>query len=268
MASLSALCTMSSRKTRLLKTALSLLRLLGVQRIRVRVEFSGRGIPVVVPLEFAEPALLNIEHVFVDCDYFQVEYAVPKPGSSALDAGGFLGFYATAFTQLASRGGAVHVFEPNPLVLPYLAENAEMASTSGALVRVYPRALCAESGQVYLYIGENPAVTSTLREHVEEFTSVVARVPVKCTKLSTVLRYLERVDVVKLDVEGLELELLREASSELKRAGSLVVEVHRDLVDTSEVVELVSRVGFEGVVVYTSSEMPYQAVLYAKRAGD
>jgi len=231
----------------------------------VRVRFAGRSIPLVVPVEYLEPAILNIEHVFVDCDYFQVDYAVPGSGSVILDAGGFLGFYTTASSQLANRSGLVHVFEPNPLVLPYLARNAEMVSTSSARVRVYPRALCTESGQVELYIGDNPAVSSILREHVEVFTSVAWKIPVKCVKLSTVLRYLEHVDIVKLDVEGLELDLLREASSELWRASTLVVEVHRDLVETSEAEEFLLERGFRDIVVYTSSEMPYQVVLYARR---
>lgn len=265
MASLISLCTLKPWKTHLLKHILTIPRVIKLPHLKLKVDFSGWRIPILIPVKYFESALLNIEHVFVNCDYFQVDYAIPAPGYSVLDIGGFLGFYSSATSRLTGKSGVVYVFEPNPLVLSYLARNAEISTTSGARVRVYPRAVCVEGGVVELYVGENPAVSSLLAEHVELFTKINRRVQVKCTRLSSVLRHLRYVDIVKLDVEGLELDLLREASDELNRVRVLVVEVHRDLVETSEVEELLINHGFRDIVVYTSSEMPYQVILYAKR---
>ncbi len=245
------------------RRVLTLLRLLKTPYIKVRIEFNSRKIPVLVPLDHLEPALLNLKHVFIDCDYFQVDYAIPEPSSTVIDCGGFLGFYTIAISQFLGERGTIHVFEPNPHVLPVLARNVEMGVNSRAYI--YPRALCSHSGQVKLYIGENPAVTSTIRDHVEEFTNIRSIISVKCIKLSTALKYIGSISTIKLDVEGAELELLREAGNELRRAESLVVEVHRDLVDTSEVEKLLGDLGFGFFVIYTSSEMPYQVILYAKK---
>jgi len=263
MTSLTLPCTYQPWKLIVTKYALTLLRLLKTPYVKVRVEFNSRKIPVLLPLDHLESALLNLKHIFIDCDYFQVNYSIPKPSSTVIDCGGFLGFYTIAVSQFLGKSGVIHVFEPNPHVLPVLARNIELDVNSRAYI--YPRALCAESGQVKLYIGENPAVTSTIRDHVEEFTSIKSIISVKCVKLSTVLKHIGSIGVIKLDVEGAELELIREAGIELRRAESLVVEVHRDLVDTSEVEKLLTELGFGFFVIYTSSEMPYQVVLYAKK---
>jgi FkbM family methyltransferase len=265
MASLTTLCTLKPWKTRFFKYIFTIPRIIKLPHAKLEIEFAGSRIPFIIPLEYFEYALLNLEHVFVDCDYFQVEYAIPTLGCSVLDVGGFIGFYSSASSRLCGVSGTVYVFEPNPLVVSYLARNAELSASSGAEIRVFPLAICGESGVAELYVGENLAVSSTVRDHVEFFTRVTRRVKVKCTRLSSVLRYLGHVDIVKLDVEGLELELLREARGELNRVRVLVVEVHRDLVETSEVRELLLNSGFRDFVVYTTSEMPYQVILYARR---
>jgi FkbM family methyltransferase len=238
-------------------------RLLKTPYVKIRVKFNGKKIPILLPLDHLESAILNLKHVFIDCDYFQVDYAIPKSNSIIIDCGGFLGYYTIAVSQFLSERGVIHVFEPNPFILPILTRNIEMGVNSK--VYIYPRALCTERGQVKLYIGENPAVTSIIRDHVEEFTSIKSIINVKCIKLSTLLKHIGRVDIIKLDVEGVELELLREASSELRRAESLVIEVHRDLVDTVEIEKLLVNLGFGFFVIYTSNEMPYQVIFYAKK---
>jgi len=263
MVSLISICTEKSWKIRFFREFLTPLRFLRIPRVKLNVKFVNKKIPLVLPLKYIEHALLNLEHVLIDCDYFQVENAIPSLGSSVLDIGGFLGFYTVASSLLAGKNGIVHVFEPNPLVLPYLARNTEIASSIGARVYVYPRALCAERGQTNLYIGENPAVSSTRREHVEAFTTITCSLPVMCVKLSSVLRYFGYIDVVKIDVEGLEVELLREAGCELRRVKNLVIEVHRDLVETSEVEKILLNHGFTHTLIYTPSEIPHQVVLYA-----
>jgi len=197
----------------------------------------------------------------VDCDYYKLGEALPRPGHRVLDVGGFLGFYAAASSTLVSPSGSIYVVEPGKHVIPFLYANIHRNKRSE--VRIYPVAVCPESGFRKLYVGRYPAVSSFFIEHVEKYTDVAGVLEVKCLKLSTLIRYLGFLHTVKLDVEGLEAGILRESTSELSKVNTLVVEVHTDVADLAEVEKAVSYAGFNRILLYTSSEMPHQNILYA-----
>lgn len=230
--------------------------------IKVCTEFAGRKPCFYVPVAYYM-ALDNLEHVLVDCDYFKLEQAVPRSGSVVVDAGAFLGFYSVASSTLAGRSGRVVAVEANPGILGYLKLNLDYNKAYNTLL--IPRALCSHTGFTKLYIGAYPAVSSTIRSHVEEHTRVERAVEVKCLKLSTLLSYLGFTNVLKLDVEGLELELLREASSALHRVKTVVVEVHTDVVEVADIEEELARSGFTKIVLYAVHEAPSQVVAYGFR---
>lgn len=265
MASLTHLCTQDPLKLKFYRGFLPFSHLLRIQRrFIIGVEFNQKKLKFAVPTELLEPALINIEHVLVDCDYFKISRAVPTPGDVVIDAGAFLGFYTVASSLLTGSSGRVVAIEPNPLVLGYLHTNARVNKALSAVV--YPLALCREAGTTRLYIGEYAAVSSTLREHVEEYTSVSRVVEVKCVRLSTLLNYMGHVNIVKLDVEGAELDVLSEAHRELHRVDTVVAELHMDVLGgLHEIERLLETAGFKRMVFYEVKDSSDQLVVYAFR---
>ncbi|MCD6458600.1 MAG: FkbM family methyltransferase, partial [Thermoproteales archaeon] len=75
---------------------------------------------------------------------------------------------------------------------------------------------------------------------------------------------LERVDLLKLDVEGAELEILENSRGILnpKRVKRLIVEVHENIVKPSEVSQILEELGYE-VVEYVAEDLLLQIFVYA-----
>lgn len=248
-------------KLRFYRCLLGILSMINVKLYKIAVKFAGKSLLFLIPTLYGERALHNLEHVF--CDYYQLSSTVPKPGNKVLDVGGFLGFYTVASSILVNPGGVVHSVEPAREVFPLLYENIRINKLSG--VYAYPIAVCPNSGFKRLYIGEYPAVSSLLREHVEYYTRVENVIEVKCVKMSNLLSYIGVLDVLKLDIEGLEVDVLKEALSELRRTYAVVVEVHTDVVDSDEVTQLLGKAGFNKIVAYVPAETASQLIIYATR---
>ncbi len=256
--------TMRLLRNVLLSRLLLLQRLLGAKYTSIQVKFAGRKLKFTIPLDYVDWALKNLEHVLIDCDYYGVSWAIPKSGYRVLDIGAFLGFYTVSSSVLTGLSGVVYAVEPNKRILPVLHSNIVVNNAFNTIL--IPHAVCPSNGFVKLYIGEYPAVSSIIREHVEYYTSVIESIEVKCVKMSSLLRSIGYLDIVKLDLEGLEKNILVESIDELKRVETIVVEVHLDQVDTFEVEEVLYRAGFNEIVEYTSSEMPDQVIVYASKS--
>ncbi|MEM1830681.1 MAG: FkbM family methyltransferase [Desulfurococcaceae archaeon] len=89
-----------------------------------------------------------------------------------------------------------------------------------------PLAICPTKGSAKLCIGEYSSVSPLIRNHVENYTTVIRVAEVKCVKLSTLMRYIGSADLLKLDAKGLEYEVIRKAGDEFKQVSRIVVEVH------------------------------------------
>ncbi|MEM0004127.1 MAG: FkbM family methyltransferase [Desulfurococcaceae archaeon] len=254
-------CINTRVKWNLHKYVLRIASLLGVKQHRVDLTFANRRLRFVIPSPYVEEAFNNLEHIVVDCDYYIIPYTRPNRGDRILDAGAFLGFYTVTSWLLAEPSGRVYSVEPNKLVLPFLRYNIELNKVRGGTI--IPFAICPSSGVKRLFIGDYSAVSSLIREHVEQHSAVVSELEVKCVRLSSILKYLGYTEILKLDIEGLELEVLREALGELWRVKSIVVEAHTDIVDVREVEAVLEKTGFTKMFILASSEMPYQAVIHA-----
>lgn len=130
------------------------------------------------------------------------------PRQVFVDVGAMVGGYSV---RAAARGMTVFSFEPNPKNLRLLKLNAEANKVS---LNIQPCALGAYNGNVRL----------TLNDGLSRITSE-GGVEVEMRTLDSL--ELKDVNLVKIDVEGYELEVLRGARGTLNRFHpSLVVEMH------------------------------------------
>ncbi len=137
-----------------------------------------------------------------------------RPGMTFVDAGAHVGHYTLLASDLVGTGGRVIAFEPHPLLGQVLRRNAERAGCAN--VTVSELALGRASGAVDLILHScDNFGASSLRGDTEAGHQL--RAPVEVTTLDD---YLEshggpRVDVLKLDVEGAELDVIDGASRTL-----------------------------------------------------
>jgi FkbM family methyltransferase len=119
-------------------------------------------------------------------------------GAVVLDLGAYLGY----FTVLAGKRGArVIAFEPDPRTLPYLRRNVESNGLSDR-VRIVESAVGAERGSATFFLSPG-GDESTLHPHTRDQDAVTVQV----TPVDAETEGLA-VDVIKMDVEGAEVEAL------------------------------------------------------------
>jgi len=153
-----------------------------------------------------------------------------------IDAGANIGLSALWFLALYPSC-TLHCFEPDPESFALLAQNTGL----------YPSARieCAAVGEID---GGVPLlITGHFSDHrVLEPSSPESGIPVRSVRLDSYLRCanISRVDLLKLDVEGSELSVLRGLGDRIYDVQTLVGELHVRMVDPRTFYEFLKSKGF------------------------
>jgi len=146
-----------------------------------------------------------------------------RPGATVLDVGAHIGYYTLLFSRLAGPHGRVVAFEPSPRNLPVLRWH--VARNRCANVRVEAAAVAAETGTAR-FTADTGSGTGRLAES--------GTVEVRTIRLDDFLDAGGPMpDVLKIDVEGAELAVLRGAARVLRDAQPAILlsthgtDVHR-----------------------------------------
>jgi FkbM family methyltransferase len=210
----------------------------------------GRFLPGNAPLELSLPGYralvrpgtndldLLLHHEPRTGSWLQVQ-----PGDVVVDVGAHIGRYTLAAATTASRVVAI---EPDPANFTALTRNVELNRFRNVLLmncavsdRAGPRTLHLargpNRGMSSLELGWREAGNSSPQESVE----------VSCDTLDRVLAPadLKRIDWLKVDVEGHEVQVLSGASSTLGMTNKMILEVSRDLEDRCR--RMTADLGFE-----------------------
>jgi len=147
------------------------------------------------------------------------EYACP--GSTAIDVGANVGIVAVPLALAVGGEGRVIAFEPDAANAARLRENIRLNALTQVVV--HEVALGEADGEIVLHLGSDPAFHSSVEVHARWRTDELSRVP--CRTLDAVWQAEGRpqVSVVKIDVEGAELSVLKGARDLLASARPVVL---------------------------------------------
>jgi FkbM family methyltransferase len=130
-----------------------------------------------------------------------------KPGMVVFDVGANLGFYSLLFSDLVGPSGRVHAFEPDPLSFGLLRDRAAAARHRN--VEATPAAVGDHTGQVTLFCsGTNRADNRIHPSHEPGGAAETVEVPLITLDDYCALHGIDRVDAVKMDVQGAEVAAL------------------------------------------------------------
>jgi FkbM family methyltransferase len=138
-----------------------------------------------------------------------------------LDVGAHIGIHTV---HLAKRARLVIAIEPEPSNLSFLVKNIRINNVHEKVV-VIPAAACDYDGAARLYIHHSSGGHSFVPMGSSNY------IEVRCLKLDSLLKGLgiDRVDVVKIDVEGYELNVLRGFMKFLSRRPPRILIIETEL---------------------------------------
>jgi FkbM family methyltransferase len=141
-----------------------------------------------------------------------------SPGKTFVDVGANLGIYTLVASRIVGPSGRVIAFEPSAQSLSQLKANITLNGLTN--VQVYPAAVSDKIGRAFLYHGPDPAQNSLGRDPRLEPKG--EEVVTQSLDRALSQASMERVHVIKIDVEGAEELVLRGADT--------VVTAHRPII--------------------------------------
>lgn len=174
-----------------------------------------------------------------------------RPGGVFIDAGAHIGRYTLKAAGAVGVSGKVIAFEPNQENADLLRENCNLNGFQW--VEIEKAALGAEDGMITLYHGEDGATNTVLASWYDVFqpdndaqSIRKSEIPIRRLQSFVKDKGLERIDLLKVDVEGAEM-LLFEGAEELfikKVIKSIICEVHGPVVTIAEVENFFKKYGY------------------------
>jgi FkbM family methyltransferase len=150
-----------------------------------------------------------------------------QPGMTVLDVGAHHGLYTLLSSKLVGPSGRVISFEPSPRERKQLVRNVRINFCSNVMIEPYALGKEPARNNLYVVEGAEDGCNSLRPPVVVSRTSTVRVDVVTLDQIVPKLR-VTKVDFIKLDVEGAELDVLKGALGLLQTAPRpvLLVEVY------------------------------------------
>ncbi|MEE9349263.1 MAG: FkbM family methyltransferase [Flavobacteriaceae bacterium] len=162
-------------------------------------------------------AIQVYEDVFVN-ETHKVTFNNTKP--LIYDLGAHIGMVSLYYKQKYPQA-IIKAFEPNPVVFKCLQQN--MISSKLQNVSVFNQAISYENGSLDFYCDKGGQVSSFIKPgDFETETQKIESVRLK----DLIDKESRQIDLIKMDIEGVELEVLIDCDTSLQKVDRLVVEYH------------------------------------------
>lgn len=149
-------------------------------------------------------------------------------GGTFWDVGANIGWFSMYAATLTSRSGSVLSFEPSPEVVKLLRRNA----AAYPKIQVFDCAIGSTNG-TKTFAAQGTSSAASLVESVTQINSrhqpgePIQQIPVSVRTLDEIAYETGSIpDLIKIDIEGYELEALKGARNLLQHKPRLIIEIH------------------------------------------
>ena len=169
-----------------------------------------------------------------------------KPGDICWDVGANIGFYTCLLASLVEDSGAVVAFEPAARTCGYLKENVSLNQFTN--VTVVNKGLGDKQEQRLLHYSEAGLAEGTASLKYAGGRAASERVTLDT--IDNLFRELSAPNLVKIDVEGYQLEVLKGGEYYLKTHAPLLIAELKDVGETNreaftEIEDYVTDLGYQ-----------------------
>jgi len=177
----------------------------------------------------------------------------PEEGDIVLDIGAYVGMFAIKASKQVRRKGVVVAIEPETINFNYLTKNCSKYNN----IKLVKKVVSSKDEKTKLYISKGSALHS-LTPYSDNY------IKVESTTIDSLVTHMKlpKVDFIKIDAEGAELEILQGAENTLSNNRlKLAIAAYHDLPNgKKELPELITFLKERGFLVYTKG-----GYIYAKR---
>lgn len=194
----------------------------------------------------------DVSSVLVDKIYTRAlyeKYHKIRKEDIIIDVGAHVGIFTLKASRKATNGLVVSV-EPNPRNYKLLVENIRRNKLKNVVA--LKTALSNYNGVARLYTNDPMVQSSVSHSIVKQVSERYVEIPVK--KLDTIVEglQLDKVDMIKIDAEGAELEILHGSQNTLKKnnvhLAIATYHVRAQATETDEVSKYLRSIGFMTVI--------------------
>lgn len=179
-------------------------------------------------------------------------------GDEVIDAGAHWGVFTLWAARRVGPRGHVIAIEPDPLNFAQLKRNVERNRLTN--VTLLHAGLWDRPGEGAMTVGQGPRAAQ-----MERIDPAGQGVPLLTLDEILERRPLERLSLVKVDVEGAELRVLRGGPRTISRGPSFAMEVHPDACDADAVEALLRQAGYSMESTRAEEGEGHLYLLWARR---
>lgn len=158
-------------------------------------------------------------------DLFRVYNEFLKPGMTVVDAGANIGLHSLFFSRRVGESGKIYAFEPSKMIFGRLM--AHIRDNGVTNIESLCMALGAEHGSAEVVDDVEDTSRTFLQSNLSD-SGKASIVTVETLDAFVKLKRLERIDFLKIDVEGYESEILAGARGLLNRQVIKVIQIELD----------------------------------------
>jgi len=162
------------------------------------------------------------KEIFITNDYY---FKSDKNDPIIIDCGANIGMSVLYFKRLFPNSRII-AFEPNPNAFNLLEENIKENQLEN--VQLHNLALFDKETEISFFIDDSDA---TLKGSVQKGRGGSRELKVKAQKLSLFLKDIDSVDLIKMDVEGAEVNIISDLvdSSCINKSKEYIIEYHHNI---------------------------------------
>lgn len=181
-----------------------------------------------------------------------------RRGDVAIDIGANLGYYTCPMADIVGREGAVYAVEPVPVIFSVLERNVRgrenvtlLNYALGEEERTIEMANDSVAAAGYFGTGRNFVSEGELSAEAIRFTAQMRRG-------SELFAALERVDLIKCDIEGYERVVMPELRGLIERHHPTVL-IETDGDSRQQIIEMFSEMGYRAYMLQDGEEVELDA---------
>ncbi len=134
-----------------------------------------------------------------------------KKGDVFYDIGAHLGEFSILASDLIGEKGEVHAFEPIPTIYQFLQKNLEINRIKN--VQSHPLVVSNKTGKVEFEVFSEPSISRISQNTIQIKNQIIQKISVDSITLNQYVENNKFPNLVKIDVEGAELLVLKGMSN-------------------------------------------------------